>query len=76
LIVMPQLGIGLHEGLFVEGILNLHLGFSSNINARLQDDLSKQAAEGETHTTLISCLQYNTKNMLAQAERQSQTDDI
>jgi uncharacterized membrane protein YqaE (UPF0057 family) len=40
-IVMPQLCIGLHQGLFVEGILNLHLRLSSYINDRLQDDLSK-----------------------------------
>jgi hypothetical protein len=62
--------------LLAEGILNLHLWFSSNINARLQDNLSKQATEGETSITLISGFQHNTKDMLAQAKQQSQADHI
>jgi hypothetical protein len=38
---MPLLCIGLHQGLFAKGILDLHLWLSSYINAGLQDDLSK-----------------------------------
>jgi hypothetical protein len=50
--------------------------FSSNINARLQDNLSRHAAEGETSITLISGLRHNTKDMLAQTKRQSEADGI
>jgi uncharacterized membrane protein YqaE (UPF0057 family) len=35
LIFMPQLGIGLHQGLFAYGLLNFHLGLSRNIYAIL-----------------------------------------
>jgi hypothetical protein len=38
--------------------------------------MGNQAAERETGPTLISGLQHNTKNMLPQAERQSQADGI
>jgi len=72
LIFMPHLCIGFHQGLLAKGILNLHLGFSSNINARLQDNLSKQAAEGGAGIALISGLQHNTKDIFAQAKWQSQ----
>jgi len=76
LIFTPQLGIGLHQGLFVERILNLHFRLSSHFNAKLQNNMGNQVAERETGTTVISGLQHNTKNMLAQAERQSQADGI
>jgi len=33
LIFTPQLGIGLHQGLLADGILDLHLRLSSYINA-------------------------------------------
>jgi hypothetical protein len=56
--------------------LNLHLGFSSNINARLQDNLSKQAAEGETGITLILRVHHNTKDMFTQAKWQLQANGI
>jgi hypothetical protein len=50
------LGIGLHQGLIVDGILDLHLRLSNYINALLQNDLSEQAAEGEAGIILISGL--------------------
>jgi hypothetical protein len=65
LIITPQLCIGLHQGLFAEGILDLHLRLSSHINARLQDDLSKEAAKGEISIILISGLYHNNHNKLA-----------
>jgi hypothetical protein len=49
----------------MQGILDLHLSLSNHINARLQDDLSKQAAKGETGIILIPGLYHNTHNMLA-----------
>lgn len=47
------------------GVLNLHFLFSS-----------EQAAIQETGIALIMSLQYNTQNMLAQAEGHVKTDGI
>jgi hypothetical protein len=71
-----QLCIRLHQSLLADGLLNLHLRFSSNVDAGLKNDLSEQAAKGETGITLITGLQYNAHNLLAQAERQGEVDGI
>jgi hypothetical protein len=76
LIISSQLGIRLHQRLLADGVLNLHLGLASDIDAWLQNDLSEQAAKGETGIALISGLQDNSQNMLAQAEGQAQVNDI
>jgi len=71
-----QLCIRLHQSLLADGLLNLHLRFSSNVDAGLKNDLSEQAAKEETGITLIIGLQHNAHNMLAQAERQAVVDGI
>jgi len=76
LIFTPQLGIGLHQGLFAYRVLNFHLELSRNIYARLYNNLSDQATEWKTGIILILSLQHNIKNMLTQVERQSQIDGI
>jgi hypothetical protein len=40
-IISLQLGIGLHQSLLADRILNLHLRLSSNIDAGLKGDLVK-----------------------------------
>jgi hydroxypyruvate isomerase len=62
--------------MLADGLLYLHLRFSSNVDARLKNDLSEQAAKGETSITLITGLQHNAHNILAQAERQAEVDGI
>jgi len=62
--------------LLTDGVLNLHLGLASDTNAWLQDDLSDQAAKGKTSITLITGLQDNSQNMLAQTKGQAQANDI
>jgi len=76
LILSPQLGIWLDQCLLVDGILYLHLQLSIYRNAWLQNDLSEQAIEREAGIILISGLQDNTHNMLAQTKRQAQTNGV
>jgi len=45
-IISPQLGIGLHQSLLADRILNLHLRLSSNTDAGLKNNLCKQTTEG------------------------------
>jgi len=61
---MPQLGIGLHQGLIVEGVLYLHLGLSRDVYTRLNDNLRDQAAEWKSCNILILGLQHNIEDML------------
>jgi hypothetical protein len=46
------------------------------LTPRLKDNLSEQAAKRETDISLITGLQHNTQNMLAQAERQAKVNCI
>jgi hypothetical protein len=62
--------------MLADRLLNLHLRFSSNVGAGLKNDLSEQASKRETGITLITGLQHDTHNMLAQAERQAEVDGI
>jgi hypothetical protein len=73
---MPQLGIRLHQGLIAEGLLDLHLGLSRDIWARLHNNLRNQAAKRKTSSILISGLQHDIKNILARAEWQCHNDGI
>jgi hypothetical protein len=73
---MPQLGIKLHKCLIAEGFLYLHLWLSRDAYIILHNNLRDQAAERKTCSILISGLQHDIKNMLAQAEWQSHNDGI
>jgi hypothetical protein len=71
LIISSQLGIRLHQHLLGNGVLDLHRGLASDTDAWLQNDLSEQAAKGKTGISLITGLQDNSQNMLAQEEGQA-----
>lgn len=40
-VISSQLSIGLHQSLLADGLLNLHLRFSNNIDPKLKNDLSE-----------------------------------
>jgi hypothetical protein len=75
-VISPQLCIRLHQSLLADGLLNLHLRFSSYVDGGLKDDLSEQAAKRKTGITLIKGLQHDAHNMLAQAEMPADVDGI
>jgi hypothetical protein len=76
LIISSQLDIRLHQRLLVDGVLDLHPRLTNNTDAWLQNDLIKQAVKGETGIALITGLQDNSQNMIAQVEGQAQANDI
>jgi hypothetical protein len=54
-----------------EGVLDFHLGLSRDVQARLHNNLSDQAAKRKTFSFFILGFQHDVQHMLAQAERQS-----
>jgi hypothetical protein len=53
-VISPQLRIGLHQCLLADGLLDFHLRFSSDIDSRLKNNLSEQAAKRKTSVSLIT----------------------
>lgn len=74
--ISSQLRIRLHQCLFAKGLLDLHPRLSINIDSRLKDDLSDQAAKGETDIVLITSLQHDTQNMLAKTKGQEKVNGV
>jgi hypothetical protein len=73
---MPQLGIGLQQSLIAEGVLYLHLWLSKDVYTRLHNNLRDQAAERQSCCVLISSLQHNVEDMLAQTKGQHHDNGI
>jgi hypothetical protein len=57
--------------MIAEGVQDFHLGLSKDVQARLHNNLSDQAAKKKTCSLFISGLQHDIQNLLAQAECQS-----
>jgi hypothetical protein len=75
-LISSQLRIGLHQHLFAKGQLDLHPTLSINIDSRLEDDLSEEAAKRKTGSALITSLEHDYQNMLAETERQANVNSI
>jgi len=75
-ILSPQLRIWLQQSLFAEGLFHLHPRLSINIDTGLQDDLSKEAAKRKTGSALITSLEHDSQNMLAETERKEKVNSI
>jgi hypothetical protein len=56
------------QGLIADGVLYLHLGLSRDVYTRLNDNLRDQACKRKSCSILISGLQHNIEDMLAQAK--------
>jgi hypothetical protein len=73
---IPQLGIGLHQSRITERVFYLHLWLSRDVYTRLHNNLHDEAAKRKFCSVLISSLQHNVEDMLAQTKGQSHDNGI
>jgi hypothetical protein len=71
-----QLGIRLHESLTAKRILNLLHRLGRDIYPRLNNELRDQTRKRKPSSVLISGLEHNREDMLAQAKRQPYNQGI